>query len=244
MPATSSPMADEREPAPPGGLLARRHRVAAAAEHVDRAARRGRPRARAARWPRGRTRNPPRDCGGPLSAEATRRRLGLAQRVARRTAPGACCTTSAACGSRSLVRRRAACARSRAAGPGPCPRRSGRSWRPGTTSRAGSRWSGRRGRRGPSASVVAHMATSPAFSFDIEPWPPVIGMPVRPIQAARHTSRRAASISVATSASVCWMRCCSSSGCALLRPCPRGTRASTRRPPARCREPRRPPAGA
>ena len=55
--------------------------------------------------------------------------------------------------------------------------------------------------------VVAHIVTSPALSFDIEPWPPVIGMPLRPIQAARWTSRRAASISVATSASVCWMRC-------------------------------------
>ena len=60
--------------------------------------------------------------------------------------------------------------------------------------------------------MVAHIATSPAFSFDIEPWPPVSGMPLRPIQAARHTSMRAASISVATSASTCWMRCCSSSG--------------------------------
>jgi len=60
--------------------------------------------------------------------------------------------------------------------------------------------------------VVAHMATSPALSFDIEPWPAVIGTPLRPIQAARHTSSRAASISVATSASVCWIRCVSISG--------------------------------
>ena len=60
--------------------------------------------------------------------------------------------------------------------------------------------------------VVAHIAVSPAFSLDIEPWPPVIGTPLRPIQAARHTSRREASISVATSAITCWMRCCSSSG--------------------------------
>ena len=60
--------------------------------------------------------------------------------------------------------------------------------------------------------VVAHIATSPAFSFDIEPWPAVIGTPLRPIHAARHTSRRADSISVATSASVCWMRCSWRSG--------------------------------
>src|SRR5690349_21443502 len=60
--------------------------------------------------------------------------------------------------------------------------------------------------------VVAHIAMSPALSFDIEPWPAVIGTPLRPIHAARQTSRRAASISVATSASTCWMRCCSSSG--------------------------------
>ena len=26
--------------------------------------------------------------------------------------------------------------------------------------------------------VVAHIATSPAFSFDIEPWPAVIGTPL------------------------------------------------------------------
>ena len=66
-------------------------------------------------------------------------------------------------------------------------------------------WSARTGRRGPSGCVVAHIATSPALSFDIEPWPPVIGMPLRPIQAARWTSSRAASISVATSASTCWI---------------------------------------
>ncbi len=60
--------------------------------------------------------------------------------------------------------------------------------------------------------VVAHIATSPALSFDIEPWPPVIGTPLRPIQEARQTSMRAASISVATSASTCCTRCCSSSG--------------------------------
>ena len=50
------------------------------------------------------------------------------------------------------------------------------------------------------------------LQLDIEPWPPVIGIPLRPIQAARQTSSRAASISVATSASVCWMRCWSSRG--------------------------------
>ena len=80
--------------------------------------------------------------------------------------------------------------------------------------------------------MVAHIATSPAFSFDIEPWPLVIGIPLRPIQAARQTSSRAASISVATSASVCWSRCWSSRG-APPRPCRRGNRASTRRPPGR-----------
>ena len=56
------------------------------------------------------------------------------------------------------------------------------------------------------------MVTSPALSFDIEPWPPVIGMPLRPIHDARWTSSRAESISVATSASTCWMRCSESAG--------------------------------
>jgi hypothetical protein len=60
--------------------------------------------------------------------------------------------------------------------------------------------------------VVAHIATSPALSFDIEPWPPVSGIPLRPIQDARQTSIRADSISVATSASTCCTRCWSSSG--------------------------------
>jgi integrase len=50
---------------------------------------------------------------------------------------------------RGIAPRRPASWRSRVAGPGPCPRRSGRSSRPGTTSPAGSPWSGRRGRRGP-----------------------------------------------------------------------------------------------
>ena len=66
------------------------------------------------------------------------------------------------------------------------------------------------------SAVVAHIATSPALSLLIEPWPPVIGTPLRPIHVARHTSRRAASISVATSASTCCTRCCSSSGPSLV----------------------------
>ena len=68
---------------------------------------------------------------------------------------------------------------------------------------------------GPTRSIsvrVAHTATWPDLSFDIEPWPPVSGIPLRPIQEARWTSSRAASISVATWASTCWLPWRSSGG--------------------------------
>ena len=96
----------------------------------------------------------PRKARTPYPAQTGRRRLPAAEtspgetpggraypakrrRAARQRRPGGAGT------------RPAACARSRVAGPGRCPRRSGRSSRPGTTSPAGSPWSGRRGRRGP-----------------------------------------------------------------------------------------------
>ena len=60
--------------------------------------------------------------------------------------------------------------------------------------------------------AVAHIATSPHLSLLIEPWPPSSGRPLRPIQEARCTSRRAASISVATSAIAWWMPGLSSAG--------------------------------
>ena len=69
-----------------------------------------------------------------------------------------------------------------------------------------------RARPGPCSVRVAHIATSPPLSFDIEPWPPVIGMPLRPIHDARWIRSRAASISVATSASRCWFPWRSSGG--------------------------------
>ena len=49
---------------------------------------------------------------------------------------------------------------------------------------------------------MTQVATSPALTFDIEPSALVNGIWLRPIQAARQTSSRAASISVAMSASV------------------------------------------
>ena len=56
------------------------------------------------------------------------------------------------------------------------------------------------------ASSVTRVATSPALSLDMEPsaWKP---MPLRAIQEARQTRRRAASISVAMSASLKAMAC-------------------------------------
>ena len=51
------------------------------------------------------------------------------------------------------------------------------------------------------ARSVAHTATSPALSLLIEPSAAVNGLPVRPIHEARHTSSRAASISIFMSAS-------------------------------------------
>ena len=49
---------------------------------------------------------------------------------------------------------------------------------------------------------MAQTATRPALSFDIDPSPASKATPLRPIQAARQTSMRAASISVFMSASV------------------------------------------
>ena len=93
------------------------------------------------------------DCGGGRVARgflacAVSRAVG---RSAARTKPAPCRRSP----SRSPNARRTrppACAPRPAAGSGPCPRRSGRSWRRGTTSRAGSRSTTRTRRPGPSAS--------------------------------------------------------------------------------------------
>src|SRR4029450_6025618 len=57
------------------------------------------------------------------------------------------------------------------------------------------------------ASSVTRVATSAALSLDMEPSAWEKPMPLRAIQAARQTSRRAASISVAMSASLKAMGC-------------------------------------
>ena len=57
------------------------------------------------------------------------------------------------------------------------------------------------------ASSVTWVATSPALSLDMEPSAWEKPMPLRAIQEARQTRRRAASISVAMSASLKAMAC-------------------------------------
>ena len=127
---------------------------------------------------------------------------------------------------------------------GRCLRRSCRSWRRGASARRGTRGCSRTPPRIWMACSVTHTATSPAFSFDIEPSPAVNGTPLRAIQAARHTSRRAASISVRMSASLkampWFMMIGLPKAVALL-----GVLAArTRRRPGRCRAPgRRRPGG-